>query len=473
MPPNPGALAREYSDILRWEMDSGVYDALVDGLPIWRLIRNSFIVNHTVRLGFDEPHRRGAAGVSGAAALAFGSLASLWDLKSVPAAEVAFWGFGRRQLTEAGYVDPFTDPVSDFFAQKGLSTLSFERPLEGWHLEPAVTSDLRKYDAPKILSRVAGWVPSKISPKEKETIAALAKLLSDKFDRPSANAQTLLSRELRAFRSEKKSALRLLAKVRPKAVFVVNRWINSGVLAACHDMDIPSYEFQHGVVGSIGFKYETPYCAGIDPSGFLTFGSEWLDKGWGLPKGRVLNAGAPNIWTQRAQRAAMPSGRKILLVSQPNLADQLNQAFVEICSNMPAQEFVLRVHPQDRRDLNKRYSCLALPNVSAGSAGLALYDQFADCQAVVGQDSTVLFEASFFNLKVGLLSLPGALQNGLRERIGDHNFFDASNAQLVSEMLNSPREAEARDGNGFFDPLQSAILMQLVNKEKPQGGSLV
>ncbi len=91
-----------------------------------------------------------------------------------------------------------------------------------------------------------------------------------------------------------------------------------------------------------------------------------------------------------------------------------------------------------------------------------LYQCFSECQAAIGQDSTALLEASFFDLKVGLLNLPNTLQNDVRSRIGSFNFFDVQNVELVNEMLASPRRGEAKDGNGYFDAFREEKLRDIL-----------
>lgn len=447
----PATLQEAYEDLLQWERDSDVYSYQIDGVPIWRLVRNSTVIGYNVALGLEDVHRREATSLSNLLAIALGTLGSVWDLLTAPKADVLFWGSPRRQLLDGSWTDPLTDPIVDGLEGLGLRSVTLERPLQGRHASPAATRKRLRYDAPKVFARMSAKVPVPFSPDDQATIAALADILANRFDQSAAHMQKRLMTEVKAFRAERLAAKRVLLRAQPQAVVVVNRWINSGVLAACVDLAIPAFELQHGAVGEEGFKYYTPYSHTLDPSGFLTFGEHWNSSNWGLDKKRVHNIGAANIWSQREKLSGTGKPESILLVSQPNLANALNFKFDEICRHFPDEHFLLQLHPQDRENWKARYSFAALPNVDLAPWERPLYSLFKDCKAVIGQDSTVLLEASFFNLKVGLLDLPQTLKNSIRSRIGARNFFEAATVPAVKAMLGSTRANEAESGNGFFD----------------------
>lgn len=454
------ALSREYSNILKWENDVGIFDYIVDDVPLWRLLRNNAIVNHTVSKGIEQAHSNEKPSLLGLMAISMGALRSAAQLAKLSKADLLFWGFPRRQHGDDGWVDPLTDPIINCLHD--FHSISFERPLQGKHLQPEVTKSLIWYDAPKVLARLRSRIPASLSANDQRVISDLAQLISDKFDLTTPEIERNLKRELIAFRTEKAAASFVLSRTKPKAVFVVNRWINSGVIAACSRYSIPSYEFQHGAVGNEGFKCHTPYSKAIDPDRFLVFGKEWKNYEWGVPFSCVHNVGAPYIWNQRSNRARATCGSKIMLVSQPNLSKPLSVAFEEICRALPEHSFLLKLHPQDRGNANQRYPLSDLPNVEIATSRKPLYQSFLECQAAIGQDSTALLEASFFNLKVGLLKLPNTLKNDVRSRIGSFNFFDAQNIELVKEMLASKRRDEAEDGNGYFDAFREKKLRDLL-----------
>ena len=453
-------LTRAYSEIVEWEGAEGIYEYRIDGVPLWRLIRNTTIINASVRWGLENAHRVSSVTAVGVVALARGYLRSVGQLAAVPSADLLFWGTGRRHKTDDGFLSPLIDPIIDQLPQ--FKSVLFERPLTGKHHQPATTRNLIWYDAPKVHARVRAQFANSLPEKQQNVVEGLAQLIAKRFPMQRTQISRRLQVELAAFRNEKMSAARILTKAKPKAVLLTNRWVNCGVIAACRELGVSSYEIQHGAIGKGGFKYRTPYCPAIDPDGLLVLAREWLSRDWGMPQDRVHNIGAPFIWSERERIQDVVRGSRIMLISQPNLSSALNIAFEEICEAFPEQKFLLKLHPQDRHQVAGRYPVSLLPNVELADEGRSLYECFCDCQAVIGQDSTALLEASFFGLKVGLLNLSNAIENSFRERIGNHNFFSAESTDEVASMLASTRTNEALDGNGYFDAFKAANLTALL-----------
>lgn len=454
-------LAHAYAEIFEWEEAEGIYEHRVDGVPLWRLVRNTTIIENSVAQNLENAHRVTTVGVKDALVLAKGYLRSVTQLASIPRADLLFWGVGRRQKTCDGFISPLIDPIINELPQFG--SLFFERPLAGKHLEPATTRNLIWYDAPKVHARLKARISNSLPASQQVVVDKLALSVAKRFSVREDRIRRRLQIELSAFRHEKAAAARALAKVKPKAVLLTNRWVNFGVIAACRTSGIPCYEIQHGAVGHVGFKYHTPYSRVIDPNGFLVFASEWLTREWGMPRDQVHNIGAPFIWSERERTKSVLRGSKVMLISQPNLSAELNAAFEEICRAFPEQQFLLQLHPQDRHLVASRYAVSRFPNVELAPVDRALYESFGDCHSVIGQDSTSLLEASFFGLKVGLLNLRGAIRNPIREKIGKYNFFCAAGIDEIAEMFASPRKEEALKGNGYFDAFKADELAALLD----------
>src|SRR5690606_14491587 len=114
--------------------------------------------------------------------------------------------------------------------------------------------------------------------------------------------ERVVGRTLVRFRVESALFAWVLRRVRPRSVFLANRWTNFAVINACKRERIPVYELQHGAVNVDSFKFLTPHDERIDPTGFLLFGDYWRRYDWGLPADRVHVIGHRYIW-QRRERA--------------------------------------------------------------------------------------------------------------------------------------------------------------------------
>jgi hypothetical protein len=458
--------AHEVQELAAWERTEGLFDYRLGGIPLWRLIRSRYFGAYLSRAGvrgLDNYNRPQLASLVHFLAGVGRSLLHALRLRRYKHLVI---GFARRRLDGGVWVDTFFDPLIDLMGP--ADTLCIERPFIGRHFRPAHTRHLLYYDWVKALATVAGrffsWLPG-LRVRADASVDALARIVAAKAGVTPKSVRRSLLRAYTEFLVERQCARFVTARVAPRTLLLINRGINHGLIAACRERGVKVYELQHGVMHVNGYKQGTRYDERIDPHGFLTFGECWNRFDWGVPKDAVRVLGYRYIWQQRERqrRSGQPRGDAVMLVSEPGCWQELTRPFSEIVARHPDRQFILKLHPQDVGNWPSRYPAGLAKNVTvADDPSADLYDLFGECRAVVGYGSTVLYEASFFGLKVCLLNEDGTNPSEAVRYVGSYNFYEYARPEDFDRMLESDRTDESMDGNPFFAAFDAAAFRSLL-----------
>jgi hypothetical protein len=458
-------LHEHMEDLMTWERTEGLFDYRLNGIPLWRLVRSGQISAYLRRAGVRGRENYNRPQIANVVHFIAGVACSLAQTLRLRRYRYLFIGFARRRLDGGVWVDTFSDPLIDLMGRQ--DTLCIERPFGGRHFRPARTRHLLYYDWIKAASLVAGrlfaWI---VALRGKASVNPIADLIANKLGAPAKPLRRAICRAYMQFWTERQCARFILRRVSPKAMLLVNRGINFGLIAACRERGVRVHELQHGVMQFTSFKHGTRYDERIDPETFLTFGECWTTQfDWGVPRGGARTLGYRYILEERTarRRTRRTAGSSVMLVSEPGCWQELSRAFGEMVARHPEVHFILKFHPQDIGDWRSRYPVGLAANVTAVEDPAAdLYDLFGECRAVVGYASTVLYEASFFGLKVGLLNENGLNPSEALRYIGRFNFFELAVVEDFGRMLASDRLDESKEGNPFFAAFDQALFDELI-----------
>lgn len=452
--------------IVEEELEHQLYHVHVLGVPLWRLIRVPVVEAYmTARYARGRSnHNRVSAGR--APVILFGIARSLLHLLRLRKRQFLIIGFPRRRLEGQEWVDPFSDPIIDFLGSNEV--LCVEKPFVGEHCRPPRTKGIIYYDWVTALalfaSSIAFLLPQIIFRRE---ISELGLRVRGVVGTPVQRIKLLAARAIVRFWIERTIARGLLALVRPRAVLLTLRRHHYPLICACKTRGIPVYELQHGAIAEGGYKYSTPYDMNLDPDAFLAFGEYWKAADWGLPARAVESVGFKYIVDRKVSLASplSPRGDKVMLVSQPHVSGILGAAFGSIVRMYPDSRFILKLHPQDVSRWWERYAFAKESNVEVyADRGPDLYSLFAQCKCVLGRDSTVLFEAAFFGLKVGILNQDGTNRCSALEYVGHYNFYEIRDIEQVGELLRAVTNPTESGDNPFFAAFDEAYFLRLLQE---------
>ena len=296
------------------------------------------------------------------------------------------------------------------------------------------------------------------NPVPPSTVTTAMTLLSDFAQRLRQPADAFAAIGARAMRDARLRPFqlaeleRMLDRVRPRVVFYDNGsyTYNGESVGLMKDAGAYVVEPQHGWIGpshaayNFGRVFAHPTLARAVPDELLTFGDYWSRS--------VRHPGAgPAVGTPPPGRLAAPAPerrpKRVLVVSSRS-APAATDAFVTTLHASVGGEWAVafRPHPGERSDIEERY-----PNIAA-NPGIEIdvtpdvYESLKTTAVVVGEASTVLFEARAF----GCLVIPR--DSAFAETvIGDAFGERIRGVEEVTERLRGLTDGEARVGEADPD----------------------
>jgi len=447
-----GSTSREHTDFLQelldWERDADLYANHWRGLPLWRLVRTDQFRLLTFEAGVRGRNNYNLPGIRGYLAYLISTLVSILHILRLRPYDYLMVGFPRRKRVGAEWLDTFFDPLGEFLSHE--RTLFVDKPFVGRHYPVPGWRRSVHYDWIRLVANTIAMFDRVAVPRDaRGPIATLSVQVAERRRVASRVIERTIGRALIRFRVESALFRWVLRRVRPRSVFLANRWTNFSLINACKRHGVPVYELQHGAVNVDSFKFLTPHDERLDPTGFLLFGNYWRSYDWGLPADCVHVIGHRYIW-QRRERARH-DGDAIMLVSKPGKWKALAAWFDEIVARHPERQFLLKLHPQEVQGWPSRYPVGLRENVTVfDDPGDDLYDLFGHCAVVLGDDSTVMYEASFFGLKTGLLNYDHANPSAAIVFAGTHNFHELNTLDDVERLLVDPTRGVIENDNPFF-----------------------
>ena len=466
----PGDLVMKQAreDLLAWERSERLAELRWRDVPLWRLIRNRIIGDYLERQGVRGRSNYNRPGFRAAAAFLVGMLVSVGHIFRLRRRRVLFIGFPRRRREGTVWVDPLSDPLIEVLGESDV--LCIEKPFGGVHFRPPRTRHIVYYDWVTAVASAASflfeWSGRRAA---RDALSALADSVSRRFDMQARDVRRMTSRALVQFRVEAALMRAALSLIKPEVVLLTSRTIHFPIIYASKCSGARVLELQHGVPNTLGYKCVTVWDPHLDPDWMLTFGTYWNERDWGLPRDRIQAIGYRHIWQSRAALMSRRSDRgdAVMLLSQPEMSARLANAFWKIAAANDDVQFLLKLHPQDIADWQRRYPVGLRTNVRVCNDPAAdLYGLFSECCAVVGHNSTALFEASFFGLKVGILNFDGTNECPALEHIGRFNLFELREPRSLAAMLAAPIDDGVPD-TPFLADFDARQFERLVGRAAP------
>jgi len=232
-----------------------------------------------------------------------------------------------------------------------------------------------------------------------------ARLLGKPLEAFQAIGQGVLRNErVRYYQLEELS--RMLDRVAPRIAFYDNGsyTYNGEQLGLMKDAGIHVVEPQHGWIGpshpayNFGRVFSRPEMARALPDEVLTFGSFWSESI--RHPGRVTAIGKPHLERQAAVSRARKE-KQVLIVSSRTEPDRTDAFVVDLRAMLGADwRVVFRPHPGERDESGERYPRLSADPTVMIDDNADVYESLKSATAVVGEASTVLFEARAFGCRV-------------------------------------------------------------------------
>lgn len=443
--------------VSKLENENSFYSTVLWGIPLYRLIRyptrkafiNTQVTFKTRTIKTKPVGDRKLKLLSG-----FRHYIGQSDLTVV-------FPFNRLSEVGGGYFDKFTDPVLELTELKNSNYVIVDPPsyisgFSRFHSSHVISNESRTvfFIILRTISRV--FVPLFYG----RIIDPFIKRIQETLSLP-VNYTTTGKECITRFYTYYCYYLFWFRRIKPKRVCFVFREGNLPVLAACKKLSIPVAEFQHGVTLDNTMAYTGEYDVRIDPDYFLSFGDYWRPEVFGMEPSRMIHIGW--AFKQFIQDNEKKGKEYVLVISSTAISSEVLNALKVISAINSEVHFDIRLHPAESYNEEQMDLLSKIPNASIVDNKQESFSVLSSYHYVIGEASSVLFEALSIGCKVGMLNLCGLRppidKPGIRE-----NFFVINDAKDFEQFLNNDTNSSESKAE-FYSDFDSKRFMEFIENK--------
>lgn len=389
------------------EQEKGLYDYQIGSIVLWNLYRAPYrgrYISHAMEVRRRTNKESKWSRIHKELLYFFYSITRLLKLliRHEKYDNVLF-PFGRLQMNEGEYFDKFTDPVID------LSTLSesfcvFQLPCVNNYKGKRRHED-RVIPIDSLYTLSYCLMPFYFV---KHVFTGGCQKIYKLYS--SAKQITPLSKKDIIIMNTIYMRIRLMAifysfilqRLEAKRVFYVGRRAFMDVTYSAHKLQIPVYEFQHGVTHGETDYYSGPTCPAIDPDFFLSFGSMWKGNQFGIDPQKIINIG----WAYKDE--IVSSGKEtipnsVLFISSPLITFKILKTAKDLSEKNPQFRFYIRCHPYEKYTEEQMLVINSIDNLFLDDNSKDSQTALCHYEFVIGENSSVVYEALSLGKRVGRL----------------------------------------------------------------------
>lgn len=227
----------------------------------------------------------------------------------------------------------------------------------------------------------------------------------------------------------------ILDRIKIKRIFGAGRRSYMDVTYAAHQLGIPVFEFQHGVTFGDTEYYSGPQCISIDPDFFLAFGDLWNGNQFGIASKKIINIG----WAYKSE-CTIPGKEivtnSVLLISSPEITHKILKTAIDLTIEYPHYKFFIRCHPYEKYSNEQMEIVNRTSNLFLDDNSIDSFVALCQYQYVVGENSSVVYEALSIGKPVGRLCYNG-LNSTRFSNVADDGFVYLYKNEDFMKLVNS------------------------------------
>jgi len=393
------------------EVRCGCGACVVDGIPVWDALRYKLRIRYLRKLGFDYLDPGFPVRIGGLLRSVVKSFFQLCRTRG--SYECIFFSFPRVDRISGKYLDKFTDPIIEAAGIK--SYLILERGRGGVHSTPRLHQDRLVYlELLVILAKIDALFAFRLRKRHKSELARLSasirqaygEILSEKEIEKNAVDAICYVRRLASF----------LRKVNGKCVIGPSRAYQAFPFLAARAAGMKTIELQHGITYGETVMYSGYQSPGIVPDWFCEFGDNRPRDVYGIRPERMVNIG----WALFDYLKTIPAEltvkeKDVLVVSEPVPSVELLNAVCVLARENRESCFYFRPHPNEHLTADQIRLIENEPNVVVQDNGINIAVALQSFSYIIGENSTVLYEALSMGKIVGRLFFEGLSPRYLTE----------------------------------------------------------
>lgn len=244
-----------------------------------------------------------------------------------------------------------------------------------------------------------------------------------------------------SYKISKSHYLRLFAKVKPKAIFLVQNGIQKGLFEVAHKLNIRVIELQHGLIGYVHPVYSYPSIIQSGeletfPDTFFSFSDFWTSN-LSFPVKNIIPMGN-NFY---AKRTVNESKEYDLTFIFANIySNDLLQFVDSLLQNGYKGKICIKLHPNQFDEFNAITSLYEVHHtIEVVSSQRSMGEILSVSKAIFAIQSTAVYEALHYKVKVYLYKIKDYLTH--QDIIGNPNVYLVEDAADVHKF----------DANSFVD----------------------
>ncbi len=392
--------------IRSFEQNHSLFNVQINGVPIWERIRVEIWRKIKHQHGSGQSHTGINKTVSDY--LKGGTLFTKNFFFRNPffadETEILFAGHQRRKKEPDGYWwDIYCDPIHQ---RCEYDYIHFETDHLLGHLNPAKTDNLRYLDVITYGSTIQNLLKINnisLSDSEQRQLKQLQYELNQEFSTDIRLIERV-KKELGHRKRRLPLYRKLLGRINPKFAVVVVGYNKETLIEACHELDIPVVELQHGVIYQDHFGYAYPGLGTKEtfPDYLLVWGDFWKETvEYPIPDERVIPVGYPYLEQSVKKYTEMSQTDQIIFISQGTIGEELSKFALEISEHPEIKhDIVYKLHPGEYDRWQDEYPWLMDTDFEViDSSEPPLYELFAESSVQIGVGSTAVYEGLAFGLE--------------------------------------------------------------------------
>lgn len=436
-------------------------DERIKGVPIWRLGRTQFRWMVRDSCPFTTSP---AISVLGVLKYYFRSLYGL--LKIIlcgKKTKALFFPHPRLFYVGEQYLERLSDPLID---ASGIDDyLILERNQNGVHKQPRYHHSRVVYlDFIDVSVRLLSIIAKPfIARKYKKQIDSLYDKLNAGFHLNDDKYKSFFFQKVTHFLLYRWFFHPVIRKLTPNVVFFAPRGTFDYATSLCRQYGATTIELQHGIViGETDLYATNEYCPEYDPDYFFVFGLSNIGLQYGMPIEKVLNIGFPYKNFIKSLGGKTYSSNVALVASEPDLTDKLITVLKDIVNQYPQYEFHIRCHPQERFSKKQYESISDCSQIQVVDNRIESFCALSQYEVVIGEISSVLFEAMSLGKRVGRLNYGGlnATETDLL-----HGGFVINSAEDYHKFMTTPY-SDKNDSKELYSDFNIETFNRIFNHGK-------
>lgn len=375
------------------------------------------------------------------------------------------YSFPRVDKVNGIYLDKFTDPVIDYSNIKGQGFVIFEKgkffthSTPRYHSEKVIYCDAIDYFSKFFAKLALRWFMHKYNPEFQKLWLSIDTTFPNITYSKIVTAQTIIQSYFST--NIYKYIFKRLSVVN---FFAPGRGAFSILIPAAKQSGVKVFEIQHGITYGESVTYSGYRDPLFTPDYFLSFGDNKPLDVYGISPDKIINIGYAFIdYLNKSSSLSVEdniSYYDVLVVSEPHITTAILTVVLQLADNNPSVMFHFRPHPEEYLTDEQKRQIDVVRNIVIDDNRQNIMVVLNKFLHVIGENSTVLYEAASMGKKVGRLNMEGLSPEFLSKE-DENSFYIISNNGDFVNYLNISNNTKL--SKKIYSPFLPDVINHLIN----------